>query len=212
MTTWSAIASFAVAAGLLTIVPGLDTAMILRSAISQGRSNAFATMLGITTGSLIWGVGAAAGVSALLTASEIGFLVVRILGAAYLCWLGVGLVRKALRRQPVPLAGAATASPLEPLHRSYCRGLLTNLLNPKVGVFYVAVLPQFIPAGASVLGMGVLLTLVHVVEGLAWCTLLVLAASRIRVALSRRSTQRAIDAGTGSVLIGFGVKLGLAAS
>jgi RhtB (resistance to homoserine/threonine) family protein len=209
MTTWSAVASFALAAGLLTIVPGLDTAMILRSTINQGRANGFATMLGITTGSLIWGVGAAVGVSALLTASEIGFLVVRVLGACYLTWLGIKLLWTAAHRPPMELATSTATAPPEPLSRSYSKGLLTNLLNPKIGAFYVAVLPQFIPAGAPVFGMGVLLTMVHIVEGLAWCTLLVLGASRIRLVLNRRSSQRAIDGVTGSVLVGFGVKLGL---
>jgi threonine/homoserine/homoserine lactone efflux protein len=86
---------------------------------------------------------------------------------------------------------------------------LTNLLNPKVGAFYVAVLPQFIPAGSSPLGVGLLLALVHDVEALVWFSLIIFGAQAARGLLARRSVRRTVDAGTGAVLIGFGLRLGL---
>jgi threonine/homoserine/homoserine lactone efflux protein len=95
------------------------------------------------------------------------------------------------------------------LRRAWSRGLLTNLLNPKIGAFYLAVLPQFIPEHAPPLAMGILLALVHDLEGMLWFSLVILGATRMRDLLRRRTAQRVIDGSTGSVLIGFGVKLGL---
>jgi threonine/homoserine/homoserine lactone efflux protein len=95
------------------------------------------------------------------------------------------------------------------LKRSWSRGLMTNLLNPKIGAFYVAVLPQFIPAHASHLAVGLLLALVHDVEGLVWFTAIIMGVHTVRALLERRRVQRGIDGVTGATLIGFGLKLGL---
>ncbi len=201
--------SFAVVAGLLTIVPGLDTAMVLRSTAANGRRHGFATALGVNSGALVWGAGAAVGVSALLTASTIAYMIVRIAGALYMIWLGSGLLIRALRaREDELTASQATAG--EPgLARSWSRGLTTNLLNPKIGAFYVAILPQFIPPHASHLAVGLLLAVVHDVEGLVWFTAIILGTYSVRRLLERRKAQRGIDGVTGATLIGFGVKLGL---
>lgn len=203
-----AIASFALLAGLLTIIPGLDTALVLRATLSHGRSHGFATALGIASGSLVWGAGAAAGVSALLVASRVGYDGLRLAGAAYLAYLGVRLLWAAARGDG---AGALTAEDGDPvgLWRSWLRGFATNLLNPKVGAFYVAVLPQFIPLHVFHLGFGVLLALVHDVEGMIWFTALILGAARLRPWLGTRRVRRAIDAVTGLALLGFGARLGL---
>jgi threonine/homoserine/homoserine lactone efflux protein len=209
MTLPAAVLSFAVVAGLLTIIPGLDTALVLRAAISQGRKQAFATALGISTGALAWGAGAAVGVSALLTASTIAYTGGRIAGAAYLIWLGSKMLWSAVRgRGGISSVGAAVAPSA---WRSWQRGLLTNLLNPKIGAFYVAVLPQFIPANTSHLAVGVLLALVHDLEGMLWFTAIIFTARAARRVLARRSAQRAVDGGTGTVLLGFGLKLSLSA-
>ncbi len=214
MSFASAVGGFTVLAALLTVVPGLDTALVLRSAVTQGRRHAFATALGINTGALIWGVGAALGVSALLTASALAYAAVRIAGAVYMVWLGVRLLHQAIRgdhadAQQEVRAGEGT--PAGAAARAWTRGLLTNLLNPKVGAFYVAVLPQFIPTGTSPLLMGALLALIHDGLGLAWFTALIAAAATMRKVLHRPAAGRAIDGLTGSVLIGFGAKLGLSA-
>ncbi|MGX6602878.1 LysE family translocator [Micromonosporaceae bacterium Da 78-11] len=209
MDLTQAVLSFAVLGALLTITPGLDTALVLRSAVTMGRGPAFATALGVNTGALVWGAAAAVGVSALLTASEVAYTTLRIAGAAYMIYLGVRMVAGAVRRGP-ERAETADAGPRVPtLWNTFGRGLLTNLLNPKVGAFYVAVLPQFIPDGASPLAVGVLLALVHDVEGLLWFAAIIAGAQALRGRLARRSVQRSIDGGTGAVLIGFGLKLGL---
>jgi threonine/homoserine/homoserine lactone efflux protein len=205
------VASFAVVAGLLTIVPGLDTAMVLRSAASLGRRHGFATAFGVSTGALIWGAAAAVGVSALLAASAAAYTAVRIAGAIYMMWLGLRLLLRALGDRVAGPFGQASGVGPASVGRSWARGLLTNLLNPKIGAFYVAVLPQFIPAHDSHLAVGLLLAFIHDLEGLAWFTAIILGTHSVRTMLARRSARRTIDGATGATLIGFGLKLGLSA-
>ncbi|MEV6343332.1 LysE family translocator [Actinoplanes sp. NPDC051851] len=203
-----AVLAFAVLGALLTITPGLDTALVLRAAITMGRGPAFATAFGVGTGALTWGAAAAVGATALLTASTVAYDALRLVGAAYMIFLGVRMIRGALRP-----SGGETPMAVEPaapgLWNTFGRGLLTNLLNPKVGAFYLAVLPQFIPPGTSSLAVGVLLALVHDVEGLLWFTVIIFGAQAARGFLARPAVRRGVDAGTGAVLIGFGAKLGL---
>ncbi|MFJ8433209.1 LysE family translocator [Kitasatospora sp. NPDC094019] len=204
MTT--ALWSFALVVGLLTLTPGLDTALILRTSALGDRRQAWGVVLGIQTGTLLWGALTSAGVTALLTASRLGYEVLRWAGAAYLVWMGVGMLRSRAHAEPEdgPAAAGARAGGLA---SGWRRGALTNLLNPKVGVFYVAVLPQFIPAGAPHFAAGVALTCVHVVEGLLWSTVLVGFAQALRGWLRRPATRRAMDRVTGLAVVGFGVKL-----
>jgi threonine/homoserine/homoserine lactone efflux protein len=197
----SSVLSFALVAGLITIIPGLDTAMVRRAAPVRGRRHGFATALGISTGALVWGAGAAIGVSALLTASSAAYTAVRIAGALYMVWLGLRLLRGTESAAPGPVP--------ERLYRSWRRGLMTNLLNPKVGAFYVAVLPQFIPAHTPHLAMGLLLALVHDLEGAVWFTAIILGTHTVRGLLARRAARRTIDGVTGATLIGFGLRLAL---
>jgi len=202
-----AVLSFAILGALLTITPGLDTALVLRAAVTMGRGPAFATALGVNTGALIWGAAAAVGVSALLTASATAYTVLRVAGAAYMLYLGVRMMWSVFKKDggAVELTGPAAPT----WWSTFGKGLFTNLLNPKVGAFYVAVLPQFIPVDSSPLGVGVLLALVHDVEGLLWFSLIIFGAQAARGLLARRSVRRTVDAGTGAVLIGFGLRLGL---
>ena len=209
MDVASAVVSFALVAGLLTITPGLDTALVLRAAVLHGRRQAFATALGISSGTLVWGAGAAVGVSALLTATTLAYATLKAAGAAYMVYLGGRLLLSAVRSgRPADTPCSAPAT-VQGAWRAWRTGLLTNLLNPKIGVFYVAVLPQFLPADASPLAMGLLLALVHDLQGMVWFALLILAAHRARAFLQRRATARTVDGATGAVLLGFGVRLGL---
>ncbi len=199
-----ALLSFAIIAALITIVPGPDTAMVLRTALLVGRRQAFATAGGVFTGALVWGAGAATGVSVLLSVDRAAYVALRILGAIYLLWLGIGMLRDARRR------GAARQdadTPGQGAVRAYLRGVGTNLLNPKIGALYVALIPQFIPAHASHLAMGLALAGVHDLEGLLWFTIVILAAHRARAWFARERVRRGLDALTGTVLVGFGVEL-----
>ncbi|MEU8268986.1 LysE family translocator [Sphaerisporangium sp. NPDC049002] len=191
----------------MTIIPGLDTALVLRAAVTGGRRQAFATALGINTGVLIWGAAAAVGISALLTASALAYTLLRYIGAAYMLWLGASMLWRARAGQatdPTPQPETASGA-----GRAWIRGLATNLLNPKVGVFYVALLPQFIPDGAPHLLTGVLLALVHNIEGMAWFTLLIFGTELARGWLSKARVRQAVDRLTGAILITFGLRLAL---
>jgi threonine/homoserine/homoserine lactone efflux protein len=206
--TTATLGSFLLLVGLLTLTPGLDTALVLRTAAVGERARAWGVITGIQLGTLAWGALTAVGVTALLTASHVAYTALRWVGAAYLVWMGVQLLRSSLRR-------AAPAEPDEALVRGggfvggLRRGLLTNLLNPKVGAFYVALLPQFLPAGGPVLLWGLLLAGMHVLLATTWSAVIVLFVSRSRRLLQRPAVRRWIDRVTGGVLTAFGVRLAL---
>jgi threonine/homoserine/homoserine lactone efflux protein len=211
VTLPQAVLSFAVVAGLLTLVPGMDTALVLRSSISRSRRFAFATAIGISTGAMIWGVAAAVGVSALLAASEVAYRLLTIAGAAYMIWLGLSLLWKGLKNGNAAAAPEANtpAGGRNELFTGWLTGTGTNLLNPKVGVFYIATIPQFMPAGESPLLVGVLLAGVHCVLTMAWFTLLIFGTGYASRWLKGARSIRIIDSITGTVLVGFGLRLAL---
>ncbi|MBC6460125.1 LysE family translocator [Actinomadura sp. HBU206391] len=208
MAISTALWSFALVVGLLTLTPGLDTALILRTAALGRRKRAWGVVLGIQTGTLLWGALTSLGVTALLTASHVAYEVLRWAGAAYLLWMGARMFIDTWRGRSA--AGADEAEALTGTDKALAgwrQGMLTNLLNPKVGVFYVAVLPQFIPAGAPHLGMGLLLTGVHILLGLTWSALLIVFARVLRGWLQRPQARRVLDRITGTVIVGFGLRL-----
>jgi threonine/homoserine/homoserine lactone efflux protein len=208
VTLGSAVLTFALVAGVLTVTPGLDTALVLRAALTRSRGEAAATAAGIVAGLFVWGAAAAVGVSALLTASDLAYDVLRYAGAAYLLWFGARLLVRAVRGSVAPAEPDGTAP--TSAWRAARAGLATNLLNPKVGVFYVALLPQFLPAGSDPLLVGLLLAGVHGVLSAVWFVLLITLASALGRRLRRPSTVCAIDGVTGVTLLGFGVRLALA--
>ncbi|HEX8624306.1 MAG TPA: LysE family translocator [Allosphingosinicella sp.] len=191
--------AFTLAAALLTVTPGLDTALVLRTAAAEGARRAFAASIGICLGCLAWGVLVAVGLGMLLEASELAYLALKWIGAAYLLYLGLRLIFA--RRGEID-AEAATGKA-----NWFLRGLLTNLLNPKVGAFYVSFLPQFIPAGADVPSTTLLLAAVHAALGLAWFVLLIGATRPLARALRNPALVRGLDRATGAVLIFFGLRL-----
>lgn len=209
--------SFALVAGLLTLTPGLDTALVLRAAISSGARRAWGAIVGIGSGVLVWGALGAVGVSALLAASRVAYDVLRIAGAAYLVWLGARLVWAAVRGT-AEAAGtpdgdggeARPAGPRRAFLAGWRQGFTTNLLNPKVGAFYVAILPQLVPDAAPHLAWGLALAGLHVAMGTAWLGLLVAVARAARTWLSRPVVTRWVDGVAGTVIAGFGLRLALA--
>jgi threonine/homoserine/homoserine lactone efflux protein len=206
MTITQALAAFCVAAALLTIAPGLDTALILRTAAAEGPKSAALAALGVVMGCLTWGAAVAFGLGALLAASQLAFTVLKWAGALYLVWLGANLILKP--RSQVFLEPADGAP--SPRGRSWLgRGYLTNLLNPKVGVFYVSFLPQFLPPHVPAGPFIFLLAVLHALMGIVWFGLLIVATRPIARALKRPSVIRRLDRLTGVVFLSFGVKLAL---
>ena len=204
MTLAPSLIAYLVAAGLLTLTPGLDTAMVLRSATVEGRRAAALAAIGIGLGCLVWGASVALGLGALLTASTLAFTILKWVGAAYLLYLGVRLILRPRRALALD-AGTPPrdGGPLGALRR----GLLTNLLNPKVGVFYVSFLPQFTPSGVPMAPYVFMLACIHVVMGLIWSGALIAATIPIGRYLARPGVVTVMDRLTGCVFVAFGARL-----
>ncbi|NML06594.1 LysE family translocator [Sphingomonas sp. G-3-2-10] len=195
-------AAFLFAAFVLTITPGLDTAMVLRAAASDGaRAGVFAS-IGILVGCLVWGAAVSLGLGALLHASELAYSVLKWAGAAYLLWVGATM----LLGPRETMAADAEASRDAGI-RAMRRGFLTNMLNPKIGIFYVTFLPQFIPAGVNVAGYSFFLACVHVAITVLWFALLIAATAPLGRMLKRPKVLKSLDRMTGGVFIAFGLKL-----
>jgi len=207
MATGTALWSFALVVGLLTLTPGLDTALILRTAALGRRTRAWGVVLGIQTGTLAWGTLTSLGVTALLTASRLGYEILRWAGAAYLLWMAARMIRDTFRGRGAAPEEVEVAAGADTLSGGWRQGTLTNLLNPKVGVFYVAVLPQFIPAQAPHLSMGLLLTAVHITLGVIWSSVLIASATALGSWLRRPRARRILDRVTGTVIGVFAVRL-----
>ena len=205
MTITETLLAFIAAASILTITPGVDTAMVLRSAAAGGARPAAYASIGIALGCLIWAAAVSIGLGALLAASEVAFTVVKWVGAAYLLYLGLKLIVQPRERLDLSDVGSAQIDLLLSLRQ----GLLTNLLNPKVGVFYITFLPQFVPAGANVALFSFLLATIHVILGLAWFAALIAATIPMGRVLRRPRVVKAMDRVTGGVFVTFGAKLAL---
>jgi threonine/homoserine/homoserine lactone efflux protein len=208
MTIGQALLSFTLAAGLLTITPGLDTALVLRTAAVEGRKQALLAGVGICFGCLLWGAAASFGLGALLAVSSFAYNLLRIVGAIYLGYLGIKLFIRAFART----SSHSTAEPVQEHEGGdgslwLRRGLLTNLLNPKIGVFYLSFLPQFVPAGVQVWSFSILLASIHAAEGLLWFVLLTNATELLSGWLKQRRVALAIDSAMGAIFITFGLKL-----
>jgi len=189
---------------VLNLIPGQDTFYILGRSISQGRSAGVASVLGISTGSLVHTLAAALGLSALLAASASAFLAVKLVGAAYLVYLGVRLLLSRTSPAAIP-SGFTSASFLT----VYQQGLLTNVLNPKVALFFLAFMPQFIAADSPHKFLAfITLGLCFVTTGTLWCFCLAWFASLLGDRL-RGSTTFAdiLNRTAGALFIVLGVRL-----
>lgn len=214
MTATAALLAFTLAAAILTITPGLDNALVLRTAAVEGSRRALMAGLGISAGCLLWGAIAAFGLGSLLAVSTLAYDTLRICAAIYLFYLGVTLLWSTRSRHKAAATSPSgiLATPARPSTSAtgwFVRGCLTNALNPKVGVFYITFLPQFIPAGADVLRFSLLLATVHAIVGMLWFVLLVAATRPLARWLSRPAVTRGLDRVTGAVFIAFGLRLAL---
>jgi threonine/homoserine/homoserine lactone efflux protein len=209
----AALPTFALASTLLILAPGPDSLLVLRNTLRHGRRAGWVTASGTISGLLAWAVAAAFGLSALLRVSDLGYNAVRLAGACYLLWLGVSSLwpfrgRPAARATAAGPAGSAGPAPGRAgWRRAYLNGLLSNLLNPKIGVFFIAFLPGFIPAGAPVPLFPLALGLWFIAETGAWLATLAWMAARGTGWLRRSTVQRWLERITGVALIGFGLRL-----
>lgn len=193
---------FLAIAVFVVVTPGVDTALVTKNALLHGRRAALMTAVGVNAGIAVWTTASAFGLGALLHRSETLFTTVRLAGAAYLVVLGAQAVWWSWRR------GHAVVPERAPSRRSpFVQGILSNLLNPKIAVFFTSFLPQFTPAHhASFLAL-VVLGLLFCLLGLSWLTIYVLAIARIGDFLRRPRPRQVLDGITGAVLLGFGVRL-----
>jgi threonine/homoserine/homoserine lactone efflux protein len=199
----TSLVAYVAAASLLTITPGLDTALVLRTAAAGTPRRAALAGFGIAAGCFVWAAVVALGLGALLIASQLAYTVLRWIGAAYLLWVGYKMLRHPRR---VFLTAGQSGGPQG---AAFVTGALTNLLNPKVGVFYVSFLPQFVPPDVSVGPYILLLGAIHALLGLIWFACLITATRPISTFLQRPAVVQACDRLTGSVFVAFGLGLAL---
>lgn len=194
--------AFLVVAAIVVITPGVDMAVVTRNALMDGRRAALLTALGINLGVLFWVVAAALGLAAIVAGSATAFAAIKFAGAIYLIYLGLMALRSAQRAQ----APAAPAPARAPGRAPFRQGLLSNLLNPKIAVFFTGLLPQFVGSHGSAADL-LLLGLLFNTLGVAWLTSYALLAARGRSVLGRPAVKRTLDRATGIVLIGLGARL-----
>lgn len=191
---------YLIAITLLTITPGLDTTLIIRTATLEGKAKAFQAALGINLGCIVWGVIVACGLGALLMTSDLAFNALKWMGAIYLAWLGLNLILKP-RNQLAGLNDATTTQ------NWFIKGFWGNFLNPKVGIFYISFLPQFIPQSSSPVIWTMGLVMIHVVIGFIWSIFLISAMQTISGYLKQPKFIKYMDRITGSIFILFALKL-----
>jgi len=202
------LAAFALIAGLLTIAPGADTILVIRNTLRTNVAGGLASTVGICSSLILHALLSSLGLALLLAQSAIAYQGVRIAGAAYLVWLGIQSLR---RRNPVgvdeQLEDVSPADSTVSVSRCFREGFVTNLLNPKVVLFYLAIVPQFVPSDGSVIATSLMLASLHAVMGIAWLSALCLVAGRTKDWLTRPKARAAVEKTAGLALIGFGLSV-----
>jgi threonine/homoserine/homoserine lactone efflux protein len=188
---------------VVIVTPGQDTALTIRSTLSGGRGAGIATAFGVSAGQAVWALATSIGLAALIVASEPVFLAIRIVGAAYLFWLGGRAIVAAFRRDRGHAPAGAGTFVLR--GGAFRQGLLSNLSNPKMAVFFTSLLPQFATDGsfATLLALGCLFSLLT----LSWLTGYAFAVARLGDVLRRTRVRRALDALMGAIFVALGLRL-----
>jgi threonine/homoserine/homoserine lactone efflux protein len=200
--------SFVAVAALVIVTPGQDTALTIRNTLAGGRRAGTATAAGVSTGQAAWALATAVGVAAVLRASEPAFLALRLVGAAYLVLLGVRALYGALRgRLPDRAAWARSPARGHAPRVAFRQGLLSNLGNPKMAVFFTSLLPQFAAPGQSSFAPLLLLGLIFALLTLVWLCAYAAAVARASHVLGRPTIRRAVEALTGAALVALGVRV-----
>jgi threonine/homoserine/homoserine lactone efflux protein len=200
------LAAFVAVSAVVICTPGQDTALTIRNTLAGGRRDGVSTAAGVALGQAVWTVAASTGLVAILTASELAFRTLKLAGACYLVVLGVQTLVSALARRPHTVErnrGAARS------RRPFRQGLISNLGNPKMAVFFASLLPQFAPGGSASFAVLLALGLLFCTMTLSWLTLYAVAVSALR-RLFEGPVRRALDAVMGTLLVVFGLRLAAA--
>jgi RhtB (resistance to homoserine/threonine) family protein len=204
--SWAGYGTFIAFVLLLTVAPGPDFAVVMKNALAGGRTAGLWTTVGINISNAAQGTVAALGLGAVIVASRPLFETIRWAGIAYLCWLGFHTLRSARRAPQGDTQDAQSHPDAGRWRRRLAQGVLSNITNPKILVFYLSVLPQFLPAHPSLLDALVLANTLPVI-GFCWLALVVSAVHALHAWLTRRRIRRSLDTLTGIALIGFAGKL-----
>lgn len=195
-------------AAIVIVVPGPDTAVVTKNVLVHGRRAAFGTSLGVSAGLSVWTLSAAVGVASVVRASALAFTVLKLIGALYLVWLGLQALRAAGHTE----SGARPPTANKPAMGAlggFRQGLLSDLANPKIGIFFTSLLPQFVDPGHSVLLPFLALGAVFVLMTVLWLSAYCLIAARAAKTLQRPRVKAAMDRVTGIVLIALGCRLAI---
>jgi threonine/homoserine/homoserine lactone efflux protein len=192
---------------LVICTPGQDTALTIRNTLLAGRRCGVFTAVGVSAGQAVWALAASAGIAALVVASEPVFLAIRVAGAAYLVYLGIQALRRSLfgsgAGEPHARRGSGALSPV----RSFRQGLLSNLGNPKMAVFFTSLLPQFAPSGGGAFAVLLALGLTFCAMTLAWLSAYAIVVARVGDVLRRPLLRRLVDGVVGAAMLAFGLRL-----
>ena len=199
--------AFAAVSAVVICTPGQDTALTIRNTLLGGRRSGVLTAAGVAAGQAVWTLAASVGLVALLSASQPLFFALRLAGAAYLVFLGLQSLLAALSRRAAHAGvGAAVGVALAPA-RAFRQGLVSNLANPKMVVFFTSLLPQFVTPGGHVFVTLLLLGIAFCLLTLAWLSVYAVAVARARGVLARPHVRRSFDAIAGTVLVALGLRL-----
>ncbi len=205
--SFATILAFAAMAALLIMSPGPNGVLIARTVPTSGRAAGFANIAGFAVAFFVHGTFAIFGLSLVLLQSAHLFMLLKFAGAAYLVWIGLKALHDAWRGLPASIAGVAPARRRRTLLKAFGEGFLTNALNPKVAMFYIAAFPQFVPPDSVAPSAAYLLVAVHAALNMAWFGPMVLLFEKLSAAARGGRVQRAVKALTGMVFVGFGLKL-----
>jgi RhtB (resistance to homoserine/threonine) family protein len=194
-------------AAIVIVIPGPDTAVVTKNVLIHGRRAGFGTSLGVSAGLAIWTIAAAVGVASLVRASEVAFTTLKLAGALYLVWLGIQALRAAGRDSGGELEARPRGAAVMSARAGFRQGCLSDLANPKIGIFFTSLLPQFVTAGRPVLLPFLILGAVFVAMTVLWLAAYTLVAARAAETLKRPRVRAALDRVTGVVLIAIGLRL-----
>lgn len=204
--TLATLLAFAAMAALLIMSPGPNGVLIAKTVPTSGKAAGFANIAGFGLAFFVHGTFAIFGLSVLVLQSANLFMVVKLIGAAYLIWIGVKALLDAWRGSPASILKVAPARNPRTLAKAFGEGFLTNALNPKVAMFYIAAFPQFV-SPESAPASAYLLVAVHALLNLLWFGPMVLLFERLSRVVRSGKVTRALKALTGLVFVGFGLKL-----